>query len=294
MLISCPKCHSIYDIPDDLIGRTGKNFRCQACSNVWHALPEDAIGYIKETEDNTPYIEAIPVTEPPHRHFPANQKNYQVPLDTKSGVRTRSSKEVIEQEADKSSKKSKKKQKEITLTSDEGTSFTINALSEADEIELKTPRLYDDTGFHATKEDMLRPEKSFRGYKKTAAFLILLFLVVFALLLRRDIVAFYPKAEPWYNKILLSGLNNPEYLKFTQIETLKQIEDNKPVVKLKAVIANPSGYGTYVPEVIISSEKGTYKAKKDFLKPKETTELEITLPLKEENTSVNFTLGFKR
>ena len=74
MLISCPKCHSIYDIPDDLIGRTGKNFRCQACSNVWHALPEDAIGYIKETEDNTPYIEAIPVTEPPHRHFPLTKR----------------------------------------------------------------------------------------------------------------------------------------------------------------------------------------------------------------------------
>jgi len=123
MLISCPKCHSIYEIPDDLIGRTGKNFRCQACSNVWHALREDAIGYIKETEDNAPYIEAIPVAEPPHRHFPSNQKDYHIPSDTKSGVRTRSSKEVIEDEKKASSKK--KKEKEIKLTSEQGTSFTI-------------------------------------------------------------------------------------------------------------------------------------------------------------------------
>ena len=45
MLISCPKCHSIYEIPDDLIGKTGRNFRCQACANVWHAMRSDALGY---------------------------------------------------------------------------------------------------------------------------------------------------------------------------------------------------------------------------------------------------------
>ena len=104
----------------------------------------------------------------------------------------------------------------------------------------------------------------------------------------------YPKAEEWYNKILLSGFKNPEYLKFEDVQTIKEIEDNKPVLKLKAVISNPSRYSTYIPEVMISSKKETYKAKTDFLKANEKTQLEITLPLEEENSSVNFVLGFKR
>ena len=295
MLISCPKCHSIYEIPDDLIGRTGKNFRCQACSNIWHAMPEDAIGYMSKTEDNTPYIEALPVTEPPYRHFPSNQEKYSIPLDTKSGQRTRSSKELLKDEGKKTPIKHEKKEKEITLTSEQGTSFTISALPEADETETKTPHFYEkDEGIHATKEDMLRPQKSFRGYKKTSVSLFLLFILVMTVLLRRDIVSLYPQAEVWYNKILLSGLNNPEYLKFENIETIKQIEDNKPVLKLKATITNTSRYGTYVPKITISADKNTYKTKADFLKAKERTELEVSLPIKEENSSINFVLGFKR
>ena len=61
MLISCPKCHSIYEIPDDLIGKTGQKFRCQACANVWHAMRSDALGYEEENEEETPYIEELKV-----------------------------------------------------------------------------------------------------------------------------------------------------------------------------------------------------------------------------------------
>ena len=62
MLISCPKCHSIYEIPDDLIGKTGRNFRCQACANVWHAMRSDALGY-EEEKESEPFIEPIPVSD---------------------------------------------------------------------------------------------------------------------------------------------------------------------------------------------------------------------------------------
>ena len=73
MLISCPKCHSIYEIADDLVGKTGQNFRCHACANVWHVMREDAIDY-EQKVDEKPYVEAIPVSEPPHRHYPANKE----------------------------------------------------------------------------------------------------------------------------------------------------------------------------------------------------------------------------
>lgn len=74
MLISCPKCHSIYEIPDDLIGKTGRNFRCQACANVWHAMRSDALGY-EEEKESEPFIEPIPVSEPPARPWPSEKRN---------------------------------------------------------------------------------------------------------------------------------------------------------------------------------------------------------------------------
>ena len=129
MLISCPKCHSIYEIPDDLIGKTGKNFHCHACGNLLHAMREDALGYEEEVEE-MPYLEAINVAEPPLRNYPANREFYSVPADTKAGRRTRSSKQIIEMEGDKDFVPKIKKQKEITLTSDHGTSFTIRAMPE--------------------------------------------------------------------------------------------------------------------------------------------------------------------
>ena len=80
MLISCPKCRSIYEIPDDLIGKTGKNLRCQACNNVWHAMVEDTLGYQKNKSEK-PFIEGIEVAEPPYRNYPSNKENFSVPLD---------------------------------------------------------------------------------------------------------------------------------------------------------------------------------------------------------------------
>ena len=89
MLISCPKCHSIYEIPDDLIGKTGRNFRCHACANLWHAMREDALDYVADEKDDEIFIEPIEIKDE-RRGFPADKKEYIVPADTPSGVRTRS------------------------------------------------------------------------------------------------------------------------------------------------------------------------------------------------------------
>ncbi len=94
MLISCPKCHSIYEIPDDLIGKTGRNFRCQACGNVWHAMRSDALGYEEEAEDK-PFIEPIPVSTPPERPFPSEKEEFIVPADSQPGRKTPSSADLL-------------------------------------------------------------------------------------------------------------------------------------------------------------------------------------------------------
>ena len=299
MLISCPKCHCIYEVPEGIIKKTGANLRCHTCSNIWHAMPEDALDYHAEEED-TPYIEAIDVNKTPYRHFPADKKEYIIPADSKSGAKTRSSAEVIKQESTHISKAKTKAadQEEITLTSDYGTSFTISAAPElgADDENKKTPWLnHEDTpSIHPQEEDRLRPEKSFRGYKKTCAFLILLLIALLSIFLRRDIVAFYPEAEEYYNKIYLSGLNNAEYLRFENLNLSTENIDNKEMLHLKAEIVNTSRYNSYIPEIHISGVKETFKADRTKIKAHEKAFVDVTLPKPEENSNHGLTLSFVR
>ncbi len=298
MLIDCPKCHSVYKIPDKLIGKTGKKFRCQVCANIWHAMPEDALDYETDTMDE-PYIEPILVKEPPHRNYPANKKAYTVPADGKSGRRTKSSKEIIDDEGmiDYTPPKTKKK-KEITLTSDQGTSFTINAAPEAvvddDTPKKTTPHLFsedEDTDIHADISKRLSLQKPFKGYRKTRFLIFLLILAALFIFLRRDIVTFYPKAETWYNKIRLSGLNNSQYLRFDNITFNK--DDNEPnILKLKVDIINSSRFDTRVPAVTVNDSQTKYKPQKNFLKAGDKTSVTAEIPLSSADKPLNLILGF--
>ena len=42
MLISCPKCHAVYQVSAESISPEGKRFKCAECGDVWTAYPEDA------------------------------------------------------------------------------------------------------------------------------------------------------------------------------------------------------------------------------------------------------------
>lgn len=41
MLISCPKCSSVYNLSDSHIPSDGKKFKCAECGNVWTVYPHD-------------------------------------------------------------------------------------------------------------------------------------------------------------------------------------------------------------------------------------------------------------
>lgn len=43
MLIKCPNCRSIYDLPDNLVDRDGLKMRCAECHEIWTAYPQDAL-----------------------------------------------------------------------------------------------------------------------------------------------------------------------------------------------------------------------------------------------------------
>lgn len=298
MLICCPKCHSIYEIPDNLISKTGQNFRCQACANVWHAMQTDALGYTEK--ENPPYIEAITVSEPPIRNFPANKQDYNIPADTKSGKKTLSSKDILAKEGNKdytSPSFSQKTAQEIELTSSAGTSFTISTIAEDTEDDNKRrPYLYNPEADELTvnAHDRLLPEPPFKGYTKTY---ILLFLIACTAILgffRREIVTLFPKAEPYYNKVYLSGLNNPEYLEFQNISLEELIIDERPMLKITADIYNNSFYTTHVPDVTISDVPTTYSPKVNMLSAHQSTSVEMILPLSANKNTTNLILSFKK
>ncbi len=329
MLISCPKCHSIYEIPDDLIGKTGQKFRCQACSNIWHAMRSDALGYEEEKEEDTPYIEPIEVIKPPARPWPSEKKEFIIPADSKSGRKTLSSSELVRQEGNPNfiapimtntdtqtgSKEpipphtlssavimdAAQKQNEITLTSDYGTSFTISTApmpeSKSEEVR-KEPRLFIDSekefNLKVTPEDRLEHNKPFKGYKKTSAFLVMLLLCSILLFLRREVVTIIPQAEIYYNKLGLSGLYNEEYLKFTKISVNRMIENKKPILKITAEIKNTSPYSTYVPQITVNDMKERFAPAQSKLKGGETTKAVFSIPAPNNNTAVSLNLNFAK
>lgn len=298
MLISCPKCRSIYEIPDDLIGKTGKNLRCQSCNNIWHAMVEDTLGYQKKKNEK-PFVEGIIVSEPPVRNYPSNKEEFSVPLDNpelKHKPITPSSFDVVNKEGgivDTSSMVKPKVDNELTLTSDKGTSFTISMGDKY--VEDKAQHFFDDNaGLKATNQDRLLSKKVKTDFKLTYFLLFLLFVCSALILMRREIVAFYPTAEQYYNKVMLTGIDNSEYLKFQNVNIVEKNVDDKDIVVINADIFNKSLYITKVPNVAIKGGNEVYKPIKDTLDKYETTSVAIVIDKPKSNELVNFTLEFRK
>ena len=286
MLISCPKCHSIYDIPDNLIPPAGQKFRCQACSNVWHALKSDALGYEEDKEDEKPIVEAIEVKEPPYRNYPSDKNPYSVVQENKSGKKTISSKELVKEEGNPNFVAPKpKKKKELTLTSDFGTSFTIS-MDEKESIddEKKEPHLFgDNKELKADTTDRLVVEKRKCWFVKTKIFLWMLIVCCMLYLLRAGVVHVWGDAEEYYNKLGLSGYDNQENLEFVDVS----ISGNENVV-IKASIVNNGMFATKVPGVKVDGRNEVFEPKQAFLKAKEKTFVEIKIDgVKGVNSSFN-------
>lgn len=280
MLISCPKCHSIYDIPDGLIEKSGQNFRCQACSNVWHAMPSDALGYEKDKKEEKPFIEEIEVKEPPYRNYPSNVEEYEIVQDGKSGRKTISSKELLEKEGGEQYQKPKpKNNKEIVLTSDYGTSFTISM----DNKESEPNKVFFENNSDEVigiKADVKKRMIEVKPRKRFVKLRMLLWLMLIAIVLffgRGLVVMVYPQAEAYYNKIGMSGLYNVHNLEFNNVNITKETVDGKDVIKVVVNIYNKGFLATKVPDVEIEGRNKKFSPNRSFLKAKEKTDVIVLI-----------------
>lgn len=55
MLISCPKCNSVYNISETRIPGGGKKFKCAECGQVWRVFPQDVQPIEPENKKNGGY-----------------------------------------------------------------------------------------------------------------------------------------------------------------------------------------------------------------------------------------------
>lgn len=275
MLISCPKCHSVYEVPDSLVPKTGQNFRCSACSNVWNVIKSDALGYSKEEDDDEIVIEAIDVEVPPYRNYPADKEEYKIVNDTKP-VRKKKIEEV-EVEDDSNVKN---KSNELTLRSSQGTAFTIS-MGKGDDEEKSFFRDDDknETDFvKALEKDRLVVEKKKNWYFKTRCFIIFLFLVVGIVVFRNMVVLSYSGAEEYYNKIGLSGYDNYHNLEFLDVKVNNIKKDGKDFVEIRSEIKNKGVFASKVLDVKVRGFNKSFSPERKFLKGKEKTDVSILVP----------------
>ena len=63
MLISCPKCNSVYNISDTRIPGSGKRFKCAECGEIWRVFPQDVKSVEPESKVNGFAYSAAPKEE---------------------------------------------------------------------------------------------------------------------------------------------------------------------------------------------------------------------------------------
>ena len=283
MLISCPKCHNIYEIPDDLIPKTGKKFRCQSCAHIWHALPSDALGYEKETAEK-PIIEPIEVPVPPYRPYPANKEKYQVPADGKSGRKTVSSQELLKSEGNPDYVV--EPAPKLHLMSSEGTSFTLNMPSGVAE---NAPTIPEE--LFAPQEKPLETPTVTTKHQNFIRGICLYILIFIALagFMRREIVAFYPSAEIYYQKFGLSGQQNPEILNIEDVKAVPFTKNGLNGTLIQLQIVNNTMYQTIVPELTVSPLNLNFRAQTEVLPAHQKTSAEVFIPHTEpESLTIRF------
>ena len=62
MIISCIKCNKKFEVPDNLIPKSGRTLQCGSCSYEWHYVPIIRV-YQSEKENNADFIVNTETTE---------------------------------------------------------------------------------------------------------------------------------------------------------------------------------------------------------------------------------------
>ena len=57
MLISCPKCNAVYQVPENQIPADGKKFKCAECGEIWFVRPQ-----AKPKENVVPFAPVVSKT----------------------------------------------------------------------------------------------------------------------------------------------------------------------------------------------------------------------------------------
>lgn len=229
MIITCPNCHTRYDVTNWSIGPSGRKVQCANCHRSWHARPEmeeelaQVVGGVS--------TDAGPAAPPP-------------PRDQMFGAEA-------EEELDQDFQREEAAARAAVRAKDAAYKEPTDADNET---HTEDPALLRQRQRAMVKRqqrvtDRL-PYARIRRLTRVGSVTILGVFLACAVFLRTDIVRVWPDLGGLYASIGLGV--NVVGLDFDHVTTLRQLRDGRDVLVIRADIYNVAGGSVAVPNVLVN------------------------------------------
>ncbi len=216
MLISCPKCNAVYEVPDSQIPATGKKFKCAECEEVWTAYP--------------PKKETVPQTE----------QKIELPEDVKNDNTT--SNLVVDTVKVETTQQKTNPAPDIK-------SQVVADETPIDDVQYMFERLSQDTkGLFSGKQSA---DTKWARFKRKFMLMFSLFMLNCTILLaiiamtlyigyrnRYEIVDALPMLENFYNKIGLESIHKNKDIVFQNVTTRNIKRKGKRFIEVSGLLFN--------------------------------------------------------
>lgn len=274
MKITCPHCHTTYELASKTIGLEGRSVRCTRCQTVWHAIDEEAMDAVQievddyendSLENDTPYDQLENAI-----HTVSEQSN--------------THNNVLESENNTEQQDVDADDQTTTLAQYKGGAFALQTL----EARANTPTTAEHQHRHM-RAHLRYGHHIFKMWpftKRTTTLIATItgfILLISAFPLRESIVRIFPSTSILYNFV---GLNINLYgLDFHNIKTSRELRNGIITLVIEGHIVNISEHSVTVPKIRIALQNRAHyelhswlaKAKEPFLIAGGTTSFKTSL-----------------
>lgn len=245
MIISCPNCHTRYQLAEHAIGSAGRKVSCAQCQESWHAIPEaDAPPPTK------PVLVPDPDPQDPDKLFSAEEE-----AELDADFEEAAGNGVGEDDNDEDDTPAKPEIESYSIADIKNagaeTSNESDPASLADKIDagLKGKRLQAMKRRHLALAKKL-PLGRVRSGMRLVLLILFALLVGSGIIFRTEIVRVVPDMAGVYAGIGLSV--NVIGLDFENVETLRTMQNGVDVMLVSGQVRNITGQEMPVPAILVS------------------------------------------
>lgn len=246
MIITCPNCQTRYQVAERAIGSAGRKVQCAQCQQSWNAVPEK--------EEPAPKPKLVAETEPATRRRTDKDEMF----DEKDEAALDAVFAAAEEVAKSAGKQAKPEEEAEEEAEDEASASTEDEAAEAAEDDEAQPTA-DNATKHKRRREMLRRQSSlskkmplgrFRYNARIVVACLLVAIIGGGLTWRTDIVRLLPDTAGIYAAVGLPV--NVVGLEFSDVETLRSMQNGVDVMLVTGQIHNISGKRVGVPAIVVS------------------------------------------